>query len=196
MTYLSVIDNQLKDKIDQLVKGHNLDRPLLDDDIEQQYQSIPNKKLNINAYLTNYINCLDLTKYVKKRKVINTLSLDLAFEKFGFTGTDEEKILISLIEEHCVNEFPVSVNQVIDLNHKVIEYMVKKGQKDYQTFISLILKSKTLRICNIPVDQLREQAKKIIDEWERILEILEPAQDEEKRIEQEIEEVYKDGTIN
>ena len=196
MTYLSKIDNQLKDKIDELVKGRNLDRALLDDDIEQQYLSIPNKNGNINAYLTNFLNGLDLNRYMKKKKIISTIQLDLALEKLGFTGSSEDLMLIHLIEDHSINEFPVTVNQMINLNHGIVEYMVKRGQKDYSTFIELLLRSKTLRRCSIPVNELRVQAQRIDEEWNKIIEELDPSENEEEKIEKEIEEVYKDGTIN
>ena len=196
MTYLSKIDEQLKERIDGLVKGRNLERALIDDDIEQQYLSIPNKNGNINAYLTNFLNDLDLNRYVKKKKIISTIQLDLALEKLGFTGTSEDLMLIHLIEDHSINEFPVTVNQMISLNHGIVEYMVKRGQKDYSTFIELLLRSKTLRRCSIPVKELRVQAQRIDEEWNKIIEELEPSENEEEKIEKEIEEVYKDGTIN
>ena len=197
MTYLFKIDNQLKQKINDLVKGLDLDRTILDEDIEQAYLGIPNKEKNINAYLTNFINSLDLKKYVRKRKIVSSLSLRLALKEMEFTGTDEELMLIELIEEHCLNEFPVTANQVIRMNHQIVEYIIaSQKEKTYSTFIDLVLRSRTLRNCNIPVDELKLVASKVCAEWNEMMEELQPSPEEEEARLKKLEKEYQDGTIN
>jgi len=197
MTYLFKIDNQLKQKINDLVKGLDLDRTILDEDIEQAYLGIPNKEKNINAYLTNFINSLDLKKYVRKRKIVSSLSLRLALKEMEFTGTDEELMLIELIEEHCLNEFPVTANQVIRMNHQIVEYIIaSQKEKTYSTFIDLVLRSRTLRNCNIPVDELKLVASKVCTEWKEMMEELQPSPEEEEARLKKLEKEYQDGTIN
>ena len=197
MTYLFKIDNQLKQKINDLVKGLDLDRTILDEDIEQAYLGIPNKEKNINAYLTNFINSLDLKKYVRKRKIVSSLSLRLALKEMNFTGTDEEFMLIELIEEHCLNEFPVTANQVIRMNHQIVEYIIaSQKEKTYSTFIDLVLRSRTLRNCNIPVEELKLVASKVCTEWKEMMEELQPSPEEEEARLKKLEKEYQDGTIN
>ena len=197
MTYLFKIDNQLKQKINDLVKGLDLDRTILDEDIEQAYLGIPNKEKNINAYLTNFINSLDLKKYVRKRKIVSSLSLRLALKEMNFTGTDEELMLIELIEEHCLNEFPVTANQFIRMNHQIVEYILaSQKEKTYSTFIDLVLRSRTLRNCNIPVEELKLVASKVCTEWKEMMEELQPSPEEEEARLKKLEKEYQDGTIN
>ncbi len=197
MIYLSKIDNQLKQRISVLVKGLNLDRTVLDEDIEQAYLGIPNKEKNINAYLTNFINGLDLTKYIKKRKIVSSLSLKLALKEMQFTGTDEEFMLIELIEEHCINEFPITANQVIRMNHQIVEYIIaSQKEKTYATFIDLVLRSRTLRNCNIPVEELKGIASNVVSEWRKMMEELQPSPEEEEERLKKLEKEYQDGTIN
>lgn len=197
MIYLSKIDNQLKQKINDLVKGLDLDRTILNEDIEQAYLSIPNKEKNINAYLTNFINSLDLKNYVRKRKIVSSLSLRLALKEMNFTGTDEELMLIELIEEHCLNEFPVTTNQVIRMNHQIVEYIIaSQKEKTYSTFIDLVLRSRTLRNCNIPVDELKLVASKVCTEWVEMMKELQPSPEEEEERLKKLEKEYQDGTIN
>lgn len=170
-----------------------LEKVTSDKSIEKSIEEILDKygasEQKFSIYFEDKLSKVDLTKITNLKAYIEKMTLDIIsnndckktkvvvdyhplineFHKLGFTGTKEELWLIQLIEDHCINEFQVSPNDLCNVNHAAIEFCKQKNILTYDYYITLLLGCRTLKKCNIPLEHLRDLAKKESEELERIL---------------------------
>lgn len=111
--------------------------------------------------------------FKKSLKVPCFMTLHKAFKAADITGETWELFLIDSIEEHCVNEFNVSFEEMTWTNRAIVEYCKTKNKKTYKDFINFLLKSKLLEKCNVPIVVLEKQARESGNTYDTIMKELE-----------------------
>lgn len=96
---------------------------------------------------------------------INWVPFMNALRENNFTGSDEDKYLLQLVEDWLINEKFVSPEFMTKINHTAIKWLVNKGKTTYIDYVNQLATSKAFKDYNIPVDQLREKSKKMIEEF-------------------------------
>lgn len=102
------------------------------------------------------------------------------FDGIKFNGFDDDELnrtLLVLIENHCIKEFPITYEELDELNKQVASYCREKGYATYKQAVALILKSKLLKQCNIPLEMLQKQAQEQVDEWKQLIEDIQHGND-------------------
>lgn len=157
--------------IDDLVRNFNLDY----EKIAVELLSAINRTETIQspyAFITSiaYKCALERRGEFERKKIkICFLDLHTEMEEIGMTGELWEKLLIDLMEEHCVNEFNISLEEMINTNRAMIIYCKNKGIKTFREYAELMTKSKVFKKCNIPVPFLIDKAKKLESELKECL---------------------------
>lgn len=155
--------------IDDLIVLQNLDA----DAVYEYVDSVNLDKVNEKEKYLYKCIMNDLTPFKRKWKKPNFMSLAKALREKGFTGEDWEWLYICEIENHCITEFPFSVNQMIELNHSIVDFCTAKGNKTYGFFIVCLKGSKTLnKVCNVDYKGLEQKAKEQNEEWTNLLQEL------------------------
>lgn len=136
--------------------------------------------VNVKNYIKK--SCLTHKTELEKDKVcIDIIPVHRKLKELNFEGSSEEHFYLELVLEHIVNEYPVSVEQVRETVHKVIEHCEKNNIKTYSDVIDFIAnKSRIAKLGNYPEKYLREQAKQLADDWERIIKELEIKEEDEE----------------
>lgn len=135
--------------------------------------------VNTNKDLIGTNKRLTHEVYVKKEEYLNDLSklTTKLLNDNNFTGDLVIYCEILLIETHAVNNFPVSNEQMIELNKQIVEYLIGKNLLTYSYFKQCLMKAKLMEKVNTPIDILNEKAKLMVD-WDKL-----------------IREIYKDRPI-
>ena len=110
---------------------------------------------------------LDEVKDSKLVLAFTPLWLDM--KAHNFSGEEVDYVLLTLIETHCFNEFPIEPKELVETNHAIMDYCVANNKCTYKDFKDLFLRSKLAKKCNIPMVTLEEKAKEQVAERERIL---------------------------
>lgn len=148
-----------------------------------------NRKLTLN-YLKAKMSANTYTTPLKYAKVVldgldNDTIEQLTIQKkyfdgIKFNGFDDDELnrtLLVLIENHCIKEFPITYEELDELNKQVASYCREKGYATYKQAVALILKSKLLKQCNIPLEMLQKQAQEQVDEWKQLIEDIQHGND-------------------
>lgn len=96
---------------------------------------------------------------------INWVPFMNALRENNFTGSDEDRYLLQLVEDWLINEKFVSPEFMTEINHKAIKWLVNKGKTTYIDYVNQLATSKAFKDYNIPVEQLRDKSKKMIEEF-------------------------------
>ena len=89
------------------------------------------------------------------------------FQEEGFTGEQFDREVIFAIEEHAINEFPITEDFLNDINEKLIAFCKSKDNRTYKFFLQWLKSSNCPlnKVANIPYQQIEEKQRKIIEEW-------------------------------
>lgn len=163
--------NRTIDYLNDLVNKFNLDYEKLATEILGAINRTPSIQ-SPYAFISSiaYKCALERREEFKKNKIkICFLDLHLEMEEMGMTGELWEKLLIDLMEEHCVNEFTIPLEEMINTNRAMIAYCKTKGINTYKEYAELMTKSKVFKKCNVPMPFLTERAKKLANELNECL---------------------------
>lgn len=116
---------------------------------------------------------LDEKAFKLNRKKPIFTSLNKALEINGIVGETWELFLIHSIEEHCLNEFHVKAEDLTLTNRAIVEYCKINGIKTLSGFKDLLLRSKPIRACNVPMAVLEAEAKRYGESHDKIMKDLE-----------------------
>lgn len=132
---------------------------------------------NVSAFVRSVVIRLDDKKFKKHVLQPSFDSLTKAFNQYGIVGETWELFLIHSIEEHCLNEFHVRLEDLVSTNQAIVNYCKVKNIKKLSTFKDLLLKSRVLKNCNIPIVILEKQAKEYGESYNKIMKDLEEDED-------------------
>ena len=166
--------NDIVKYLDKLVSDNSINYEKLAEEILNSLNRSREVR-NYYSYITTIAHNLVIKRYdefKKEWKSCNFLSLHNAFKEIGMSGDDVDLLTIDFVEEHCLNEFPIELEDMIDTNREIVKYCLKQGVKTYKEFLDLLLKSKLLKRCNVPLEELQSRAKERNDEWNKMLECL------------------------
>lgn len=93
-----------------------------------------------------------------------------AFRHEGFTGSREDKQLIMVIEDYCINDKGIKPEQMWDINHAAVKHCIEGGNTTFEHYIWALCNCKSLKNLNIPAEELRIKAKKDLEYWDKMLE--------------------------
>ena len=127
---------------------------------------------NISAYVKGVVNKLATDKkafFEKKWKYPCFNTLHRAFKEANITGEIWEMFLIDSVEEHCLNEFNIKVEDLVWTNRAIVTYCINNELRTYKDFLNLLLKSKVAQSCNIPMVVLEKQAKENAVKYESLI---------------------------
>ena len=163
ITFLERIDERAKTTLEKIISNNKLDRSRLMDRIQLEFDMNPDVT-NPSAYLTIVLRKIYLADYKKVPLSINRIELDSdawkkRWDDKGFSGKTVTHILIIRIYENMVNEFPVTLDEIRELDKSVTDYCVKKELHDYAHILKFIRKSKVYKKCNVPLRELIKDAK-------------------------------------
>lgn len=113
----------------------------------------------VSAFVKAVVARLDVNAFKKDVKKPLFTSLNKALDQNGITGETWELFLIHAIETHCLNEFHTNVNDFVTTNHAIIEYCKNNDIHTLKEFTDLLLKSKLVKGCNVPIVVLTAEAK-------------------------------------
>lgn len=132
----------------------------------------------------NLSSVRDTERYIKKVimdkkdsllrdwKEINFDTLHKAFRDNNFNGDSKLLILIDLIEEHILMEFPIKVEELIKANHDLVETLVKENKTTYTEFGTRLVKTFETK-GNIPKKELWAKAIMLDNEYNALINQLE-----------------------
>lgn len=163
ITFLERIDERAKTTLEKIISNNKLDRSRLMDRIQLEFDMNPDVT-NPSAYLTIVLRKIYLADYKKVPLSINRIELDYdawkkRWDDKGFSGKTVTHILIIEIYENMVNEFPVTLDEIRELDKSITDYCVKKELYDYAHILRFIRKSKVYKKCNVPLRELIKDAK-------------------------------------
>lgn len=164
ITFLERIDERAKTTLEKIISNNKLDRSRLMDRIQLEFDMNPDVT-NPSAYLTIVLRKIYLADYKKVPLSINRIELDYdawkkRWDDKGFSGKTVTHILIIRIYENMVNEFPVTLDEIRELDKNITDYCVMKELHDYAHILKFIRKSKVYKKCNVPLRELIKDAKK------------------------------------
>ena len=170
ITFLERIDERAKTTLEKIISNNKLDRSRLMDRIQLEFDMNPDVS-NPSAYLTIVLRKIYLTDYKEVPLSVNRIEFDYdswkkKWDDKGFSGQAIEHILIISIYEFMTNEFPVTVDEIRELDNSVTEYCVEKGFLRYSDILKFVRKSKVYKRCNVPLRQLIKDAKETIELWD------------------------------
>ncbi len=128
---------------------------------------------NISAFVRAVVGKMNYDDFKKEIKKPIFTALDRALVQNGITGETWELFLIHSIETHCLNEFNINAESLIATNRAIVEYCKNNNIKTLKGFKELLLRSKVLSNCNIPIVVLEKQAKRHGAKWDEIMKDLE-----------------------
>ena len=104
-------------------------------------------------------------------KSIDFTSLVQALRDKGIKVTSDDTITIDVLWRHILRQ-DISVEEAVDINHKVVEYM-KSGQS-FSDYLNNIKKSKILKDHNVELnwEAINAEVLEISNEWEATLDKL------------------------
>lgn len=181
MNYLDILNDNdktiLEKYLDKLVKDNELDRNLLDKALEEKIESVETSTIKSPLKWTQAV-ASNLVKErltdLKKKEIHGCyLYLHLDLQKNEFEGTDEEMYLIDFVEDYVMNQYSINPNDLSDLNHKIVDYCNSHDTKNYSTYVQLLMSSKLLKSCKIPLDDLRKQVHEFMLEWDNLIKSIE-----------------------
>ena len=169
ITFLERIDERAKTTLEKIISNNKLDRSRLMDRIQLEFDMNPDVT-NPSAYLTIVLRKIYLADYKKVPLSINRIEFDgdawkKRWDDKGFSGEDVDHFLIIEIYEHMVNEFPVTLDEIRELDKNVTDYCVEKNLMNYSDILNSILRTKTFKKCNVPVEELRKDAIETVELW-------------------------------
>lgn len=139
----------------------------------EYYLSIPKMvkyiepKLDKIDNLSSYLEKIDRTKFVTNKRIHNLqVSLMNVFQKYKFTGSFKDSLMIEEIEVHCLLEFPITCEELETTNEAIAKYC---EEKKFDIFKDYLLKSKVIKKCSPPLIYLEKvcgEIAKIVDEYE------------------------------
>lgn len=191
----SNVANSIMDDIKISVSRYNLDLEKICgklSDVLSQYTEFTNVRGLVMKVVHSIAFSPERSAYEKKWKYPAFLSLHEALKKAGITGPLADLFFIDAIEEHCLNEFAIDINELIWTNKAIIQYCQNNNKNTYADFIICLTKSRLLTKCNVPYELLQKKAKEQAERCEKLekeLEDFECTEEERlERIEKEIEE--------
>ena len=141
---------------------------------EEIYDALQRAKdiKSVPAFCKGVLNKLATEKralFEKKWKYPCFNTLHRAFKEANITGELWEQFLIDSVEEHCLNEFNVKVEEMVWTNRAIVTYCIANELRSYKDFLTLLLKSKLLSRCNVPIVVLTAQAKENAFKYESLI---------------------------
>lgn len=112
-------------------------------------------------------------QFTKKWKTICFNDFNRKLDSANIKGTTGELFLIHEIEEHCLNEFNVKPEELAVTNTAIIEYCKVHKFTTLEKFTELLLKSKIVSKCNIPIVVLKKRAYENGELWDKNMKELE-----------------------
>ena len=169
ITFLERIDERAKTTLEKIISNNKLDRSRLMDRIQLEFDMNPDVT-NPSAYLTIVLRKIYLADYKKVPLSIKRIEFDgdawkKRWDDKGFSGEEVDYFLIIEIYEHMVNEFPVTLDEIRELDKNVTDYCVEKNLMNYSDILNSILRTKTFKKCNVPVEELRKDAIETVELW-------------------------------
>ena len=95
----------------------------------------------------------------------NFTELHLKLIEIGMTGEEWEKYLIDEIITHCLKEFPIELEDMLETIRAIVDYCQSRKLLTFRDYIRLLLRSKVVSKCNIPLPILEEKAKTEYEEF-------------------------------
>lgn len=165
--FLEGLEENGKEYLNNLISKEKLDKTRFLDRIQSEFNKVENVRDPI-AFLKFTINKIVLADYKVTPLSINKIEFDYdawkkRWDDKGFSGDDVDHILVIRIYEHMVNEFPVTVDEIKELDTKVTDYCVEKNLMNYSDVLNSILRTKTFKKCNVPVEELRKDAAETVE---------------------------------
>lgn len=165
--FLEGLEENGKKYLNNLISKEKLDKTRFLDRIQSEFNKVENVRDPI-AFLKFTINKIVLADYKEVPLSINRIEFDYdawkkKWDDKGFSGDDIDYVLIIRIYEHMVNEFPVTLDEIRELDRKVTDYCVENNLVTYSDILNSILRTKTFKKCNVPVDTLRKDASETVD---------------------------------
>lgn len=167
ITFLERIDERSKKTLENIIFNNKLDKTRLMERIQLKFDTHPDIA-NPSAYLSFILKNINIADYKVVPLSINRIEFACdnwkkRWDDKGFSGDDVTYYLIIRIYEHMVNEFPVTVDEIRELDTKVTDYCVENNLINYSDILNSILRTKTFKKCNVPVEELRKDAIETVE---------------------------------
>ena len=169
-TFLDGLEEEGKEYLKNLISKEKLDETRFLERIQSEFDKVGKIK-SPTGFLKFIIRKINLTEYKLSPTSINRIEFNWwkwskRWIDKGFKGSQIDAVTLIFIYEHCVNEFPVTVNEIEDVDQKIIDYCLQKGLTRIADIQDYFLKSRIAKRCNVPTEQLRHQAEDAILVWE------------------------------
>ena len=161
--FLEGMEEEGKTFLNNLILKEKLDKTRFLERIQKEF-NLTNKVRDPIAFLKFIVRKIGVTDYKLTPLSINRIELDSdawkkRWDDKGFSGKTVTHILIIGIYENMVNEFPVTLDEIRELDKSITDYCVKKELHDYAHILRFIRKSKVYKKCNVPLRELIKDAK-------------------------------------
>ena len=169
-TFLEGLEEEGRNYLKNLISKEKLDEARFLERIQSEFNKVGSVKSS-TGFLKFIVRKINLTEYKASPTSINYI--ELSWWKWskrwidkGFKGSQIDAVTLIYIYEHCVNEFPVTLDEIEDVNQKIIDYCLKKELTRITDIQNYFLKSQIAKRCNIPVEQLKHHVEEAILLWE------------------------------
>lgn len=124
-------------------------------------------KTNPNSYFKKaFISELNKGRFKLEEKVIDTSTLTKAMRDKGIEVLSNDTAYIEIMWLEIIKQ-GMSVDAIVELNHKIIGYM-EKGQK-FADYVYLVKRSNAIKAYNIDWDKIQKHYEEEISEWDKML---------------------------
>ena len=152
--------NPLKDLIINYCRENYLDIAKLCNDIEPKLKDVEKPC----SYLTKMLETLDPTPYRVTKPILKLQhKLHDILSKKEFEGEVVDLLMIEEVMVHSLLEFPITTDEMEETIEAIANYCEQRNEKRYDIYLSYLLKSKTIKKCNIPLVVLKKQCERIAD---------------------------------
>ena len=178
----------LKNKIRCVCNEHDADK--LISDIQENAKL---HKIDVNKYAKAVLNEIDgkdiKSPYPYIKKVAwsvanerwqefvkdylpNYTELHLELDKIGMTGQEWEKYFIDEIITHCLQNFPINIEDMLETMWAIVDYCKSRNALTYRDYIRYLMASRIVKKCNVPLNELEIKAKTEFEKFTKECEIL------------------------
>ena len=160
--------NELVKLVNNVCNNLSLDYEKVSSEIITTIQTTPSIS-NISAFVRSILARLNNAEYRKRVYTVTYLDFHVALSRKGFVGKWWEQFLIDDIEQKAINDYKVSIEDLRNTNHAIVEYCINKNYKTLAHFKDFLLRSKILRNYNFLIEEMEMKAKKMAEHYEEML---------------------------
>lgn len=100
-------------------------------------------------------------------------------EKRRIEGTDEDRVILNLVYDMAINKYHVNEFKLSETFDKIKEFCIEKDRLTFEYLWKYLIASKLLKNYQFDIESLKQEAKDVIEEFNRLIEALNKGSEKE-----------------